>query len=120
MSLAEILTPMGASGLERSSGAGPSEGFARNIVEVVDETQSPHAQVVHGDEADAIEQVPREDGEPNLDSFEPGTMSWRIPEAGLALGVSQECVSRRARYLHQTYGLLYLADRVLRGTRGRL
>ena len=47
MSLAEMLIPMGESSLERSSGIGPSERLAKYIVEVMDEIQDPHTQVVN-------------------------------------------------------------------------
>ena len=45
MSLAEIPIPMDTSGLERPSGVVPSEGFAKDSVEIGDEIQDSHAEI---------------------------------------------------------------------------
>ena len=99
------MIPMGASSLQWSSGIGPSKGLAENIVEIVDEIQDLHFQIVNRDEAGAFEQSPREDGEPDLDLVKPRAMSWRIDEANPVLSVSQECASRRARLQDPTLAL---------------
>ena len=105
MSSAEVMIPLRPSSLQWSTGIGPSKRLAENIVEIADEIQDPHSQIVNRHEAGAFEQSPREDGEPDFDLVQPRTMSWRIHEADPVLSVSQEGASCRARLQDPTLAL---------------
>src|ERR1700681_1091196 len=82
---------------KRPTRVGPTEWLREHVVEVVDELRDAGAQVLEGGEAGALEQAPRQDGEPDFDLVQPRAVARRVDEANPVGRVLQKLPARLLR-----------------------
>ena len=114
MSLAEVSIRVGKSYLEGSAGIGPAKRLTEDPVEIVNEIEHAGSQILERRKASALEQSSGENGKPDLDLVEPGTMPRRVDEADAMHGILQEFAARQLRL--QDAGLTFDTQVVLNAT----
>src|SRR5436853_1316408 len=83
---------------KRPTREGPSEWFGEYVVEVLDKRRRAGAQVLEGGEAGALQQTPRQDGEPDFDLVQPRAVARRVDEANPVGRVLQELPASLLRF----------------------
>ena len=83
--------------LKRPTRVRPAERLSEHVVEVRDELRRAGAQILERSEAGALEQAPRQDGEPDLDLVQPRTVARRVDEANPVGRVLQKRPARLLR-----------------------
>src|SRR5213075_2214634 len=89
----------------------PAERLSEHVVEVRNELRRAGAQILERSEAGALEQAPRQDGEPDLDLVQPRTVARRVDEANPVGRVFQKRPARLLRL--EDAGLALGADFIL-------
>src|ERR1700749_590639 len=79
---------------ERFAGHGPLERFGEGAIEIGNEGFDASLQVFFGSEAGAAQEFAREDGEPDLDLVEPGSVLGREVKADPVALVAQKSFAR--------------------------
>ena len=97
--------------MQRSAGIGPAKRLTEDLVEIVDKIEHAGSQILERRKAGAFEQASREDGKPDLDLIEPGTMPWGVDKANAMRGILQEFAARLRRL--QDAGLTFEPQVVL-------
>jgi hypothetical protein len=99
---------------KRPSRVGPAERLGEDIVEVVDELRDACAQVLERNEARALEQAARQDGEPDFNLVQPRAVARCVDEANPVSRVFEKCAARLFRL--EDAGLALGAEFVLDAT----
>src|SRR5258708_39730883 len=83
---------------KRPARVGPSEWFGEHVVEVLDKRRRAGAQVLERGEAGALQQTPRQDGEPDFDLVQPRAVARRGDEANPVGRVLQKLPASLLRF----------------------
>ena len=76
---------------------GPPEGLGHRAIEILDKSQHFRLEISYRRKSSTLEQLTRQNTEPNLDLVEPGGMLGRIDKANTMIGVLQERLARLHR-----------------------